>query len=133
MGSEWMTSVKYTNIGVYKMEQLFLDFAEAISPALQTLLQGVLTLLAAQAVAWLNEQYKLKKSQLSKENQYLLDLVSTHAVRAAEQLYDDNQTKKEYAISIVEGTLLKSGVKLDIAQIVSAIESQVFLKKQLKG
>jgi len=112
------------------MEQFFLDFANAISPALQTLLQGIFALLAAQAVGWMKKQYDLKKSELSREQQYLLELVASHAVQAAEQMYDDGYEKKREAIINVQKSLEQYGVKLDVGLIVTAVESAVFMKNQ---
>ena len=112
------------------MEKFFLDFANAISPALQTLLQGIFTLLAAQAVAWMKKQYDLKKSELSREQQYLLELVASHAVQAAEQMYEDSYEKKKEAILNVQKSLEQYGVKLDVGLIITAVESAVFVKNQ---
>lgn len=105
--------------------QLLKDFAEAISPAFQVLVQAIFVGLAAQVSAWMYKTYQLKKSELSASNQYLLELVVSRAVSAAKQLYDDNEQKKIYAISVVESQLVGIGLNIDLDVIVSAIEAEV--------
>ena len=108
------------------MEQFFIDFAEAISPAVQILLQGVFIALAAQLSAWLAKKYQVEKANLSTEQQYVLRLVVSSAIMAAEQLYTDSQEKRNYAFSIAEKALAQHGLMLDIDLIYSEIEAQVF-------
>ena len=110
------------------MEQLFLEFAEAISPALQVLFQALAAVLAAQLVAYARKVYQMKSAQLSQEQQYLLDLLVSSAVRAAEQMHQDGYTKREYAFSIVEAGLKRVGITLDADAIYAEIESAVFSK-----
>jgi len=105
--------------------ELFKNFAEAISPAFQVLVQAIFVGLAGQVSAWMYKTYQLKKSELSTSNQYLLELIVSRAVSAAEQLYADGDAKKTYAIDIVEKQLETIGLKLDIDVIVSAIEAEV--------
>lgn len=110
------------------MEQFFIDFAEAISPALQTLLEAVLTLLAAQASAWMYKQYQHQRAQLDTQQQYFLDFIVGQAVRAAEQLYKEKKgaEKKAYVFGIVEKELAARGIKLDIDVLDAKIEAAVF-------
>lgn len=110
------------------MEQFFRDFAEAISPALQTLIVALVTALLGQASAWMAKQYQLQKSNLSQENQYLLDFFVIRAVKAVEQLYFDkpSEVKKAEAIAIVEKALAQYSINIDVDVISDAIEAAVF-------
>jgi heme A synthase len=111
------------------MEQYFLEFAEAISPALQVLLESVLVALAAVLIAWMSAKYSEARAGMNTDQQYLLDLLASMAVDAADQIYTDNKEKKAYAIHVVQTSLEKYGMKLDLLTIVAAIESQVRNKK----
>lgn len=106
------------------------NFATDISPALQELLTAVAVWLVAQVTMYFREQYKLRKAELSREHQYILEIIAQNAVQAAEQLYDSNEAKRTHAISIVEQSLAKYGINLDLDVVVSAIESAVFSKNQ---
>lgn len=106
--------------------QLFKNFAEAISPALQVLIQTALVALAGQASAWMYQAYKSKKASLSSEQQYLLGIIVTAAIRSAEQLYTDGKEKRTHAFDVVEKALKGYGVALDADVIYAEIESQVF-------
>ncbi len=106
--------------------ELFKNFAEAISPALQVLLQTALVALAGQLSAWMYKSYQLKKADLSREQQYLLEIVVSSAVRAAEQVYEDGETKRKAAFSTAEKALANYGLKIDPSVIYAAIEAQVF-------
>ena len=107
------------------ISQLLKDFAEAISPAVQVLFQAILVGLSAQVSAWLYKTYQLKKNELSREQQYLLELVVSNAVHAAEQILVDGVHKRAYAFSVVEKSLSQYGLNIDIDVIYSAIESEV--------
>ena len=106
--------------------ELLKNFAEAISPALQVLIQTALVALAGQLSAWMYKSYQLKKNELSREQQYLLEIVVSAAVRAVEQVYTDGQDKREEAFGIAKKALEGYGVKLDPATIYAQIETQVF-------
>jgi hypothetical protein len=108
------------------MEKLLLDFAEAISPALQTLLQAFAAVLAAQLVAYARKVYQVKSGELSEQQRYFFEMIVSSAVRAAEQMHDDGETKREYAFEIVQQSLKKYGISLDVSLIYSEIEAQVF-------
>ena len=110
------------------LAQILKDFAEAISPALQTLLVALVTALLGQASAWMVKQYQIKKVELSQENQYLLDFFVGRAIKTVEQLYFDqpSQEKKDLAIDIVEGLLAKYGFVIDVNVIADAVEAAVF-------
>jgi len=110
------------------MEQLFIDFAQAISPALQTLLEAVFALLAMQASAWLHKQYQNQRANLDQQQQWIVDFVVAQGVRAAEQLYREGggKEKKAYAYSVIERELASRGLKLDIDILDAKIEAAVF-------
>jgi hypothetical protein len=112
------------------MEQIFLSFAEAVSPALQVLLEAVLIALAATLTAWAKAKYGETRASMGHEQQYFLDLITRTAVTAAEQLYTDNAEKREYAIRVVTESLAGYGIKLDLLTIAAAIEAEVFAKNQ---
>jgi len=107
------------------ISQLLKDFAEAISPAVQVLFQAILVGLSAQVSAWLYKTYQLKKNELSREQQYLLELVARNAVHAAEQVLVDNADRRAYAFDAVERQLKQYGLVIDIDVIYSAIEAEV--------
>ncbi len=76
------------------MQEFFTKFLEAISPALQVLIQTLAVALAAQASAWFVKKYQTAKLSLSTEQQYLLSVIVGAAVSAAEQLYTDGVDKR---------------------------------------
>lgn len=108
------------------MQEFFVKFLEAISPALQVLIQTLAVALAAQASAWFVKKYQTAKANLSTEQQYFLGVIVGSAIKAAEQLYTDGAQKREYAFSIVEKTLKGYGITMDVDVIYAQIESQVF-------
>ena len=115
------------------MEQFFLDFAEAISPALQTLLQGLAAVIAAQIVAYVRKAYEDKVQSLNENQRYFLGLIVSSAVRAAEQVYSDGAEKRQYAFQVVEAALKRAGITLDVDVIYAEIEAQVFSNFHEKG
>jgi LL-H family phage holin len=112
------------------VEQIFKDFLEAISPALQTLIVTLVTVLLGQLSAYLNKKYQIAKAQLSSDQQYFLEFLVSRAVDTVEQLYkaDPAQQKLNAAINIINEALTKAGIVIDERIIVAAIEAQVFTK-----
>lgn len=108
------------------MEQFFIDFAKAISPALQILISALAVTLAGQASAWLIKQSKIQTAKLSKEQQYLLELLVSSGVRAAEQMYQDSTTKRDYVFKLVDDALANSGITINSDAIWNAIEAEVY-------
>jgi len=108
------------------MQDFFAKFLEAISPALQILIQTLAVALAAQASAWFVKKYQTAKMSLSTEQQYLLEIVVGSAIKAAEQIYDDSTEKREFAFSVAEKTLAGYGITMDIDVIYAMIETQVY-------
>lgn len=110
------------------MEQFFLDFAEAISPALQTLLISLLSALVAYVIAFVKKQADLLKAKLTQEQQVIFEILAEKAVSAAEQIYksEESQEKKQFAIQYLERNLEKLGLSVDFDTIVAEIESAVF-------
>lgn len=112
------------------MEAIFKDFLEAISPALQTLIVTLVTVLLGQLTLYLKTQYGLAKAKLSTEQQLLLDILAERAVQTVEQLYNSapNVVKRDNAIEIIEATLEKAGLSVDANAVLEAVEAQVFKK-----
>ena len=108
------------------MQEFFTKFLEAISPALQVLIQTLAVALAAQASAWFVKKYQTAKLSLSTEQQYLLSVIVSSAVSAAEQIYTKGEDKRAYAFDVVEKTLKQYGITMDIDVIYAQIETQVF-------
>ena len=108
------------------MEQFFKAFAEAVSPALQVLLQSLLVMLAGQLSGWLYRKYQMATTSLSQEQHYMLDIFVTAAVKAAEQLYSDGREKREYAFATVEKYLAQAGLAIDADVIFAQIEAEVY-------
>lgn len=110
------------------MEQLFTNFLEAISPALQELLVLLVGTLIAQLIAYVQKQYQLSKTKLSSEQRDFVDFVAYRAVQTVEQLYRDvpAQQKLIAAKNIVERNLAQYGIVIDGDVIISTIEAQVF-------
>ena len=113
------------------MEQIFKDFLEAISPALQTLIVALFTVILGQITAYLNKQYGLAKAKLSAEQRDLLDFVALRTVQTVEQIYrsEDNFTKRTEALAMAKKTLESYGLNIDTVEIANAIEAQVFQQK----
>lgn len=114
------------------MNEFLVKFLEAISPALQILIQTLAVALAAQASAWFVKKYQTAKMSLSTEQQYLLGVIVGSAIKAAEQIYDNGEEKRNYAFDVVEKTLQQYGLTMDVDVIYAMIETQVYdsLKKQ---
>ena len=108
------------------MQEFFVKFLEAISPALQVLIQTLAVALAAQASAWFVKKYQTAKANLSTEQQYFLGVIVGSAIKAAEQIYTDGDAKRAYAFMIVEKTLKQYGITMDVDVIYAQIESKVF-------
>ena len=108
------------------MQEFFVKFLEAISPALQVLIQTLAVALAAQASAWFVKKYQTAKANLSTEQQYFLGVFVGSAIKAAEQIYTDGDAKRAYAFMIVEKTLKQYGITMDVDVIYAQIESKVF-------
>lgn len=114
------------------MNEFLVKFLEAISPALQILIQTLAVALAAQASAWFVKKYQTAKASLSWDQQQFLVAIVGAAIKAAEQIYDNGEEKRNYAFSVVEKTLQQYGLTMDVDVIYAMIETQVFdsLKKQ---
>lgn len=109
--------------------QLFKDFAEAISPAVQVLLQTALVALFSSASAWLIGKVNEYRARLSQEKRYYLDFVITNGVQAAEQIYKNGNgaEKKAYVFGLAESYISKYGLQIDVDEIEARIEAAVFL------
>lgn len=108
--------------------QLLKNFAEAISPALQTLLNAVFLALATQASAFVYGKLKEQRSKLSADQVFYFDLFVRGAVKAAAQIYDEEQgdEKKAYVLNLANEYLSRVGFKIDAKEVDVIIESAVF-------
>lgn len=104
---------------------------EKISDLILQILVLTLPYFAAIAAAWVKAKYETARAELSATQQYSLDLVVSYAVDAAEQIYKDSNgdTKKAYALSVVENYIAKTGLKIELDDLEAQIEAAVFGKK----
>ena len=109
------------------MEQILRDFAEAISPALQTLLEAAFVVIAGQISLWLKQQYDLKRSELGDKERWYLDNLVEIGIMAAEQLYESGEgdKKKAYALEFVEKQAEKVSLKIDLDVVAAMVEAKV--------
>lgn len=105
--------------------EVFKSFAEAVSPALQTLLLALVTALAAQASAWMVKAFQSKRVELSTTEQYLVDMLVGSFVHAAEQVLVDGKDKLEYVFANTETALTRYGIVLDADVLYAIIEANV--------
>jgi hypothetical protein len=114
-------------------EQFFKDVLTAISPALQTLIVGLVTLILGQLSAYLHRKYAELKIAVSSDQRYFLDFVVSRAVDTVEQLYGTfgNSIKKTKAVEIAQAALKNYGVNVDLQVIEDAIEAALFGKKEI--
>jgi hypothetical protein len=108
------------------MEDILKDFAQAISPALTELIKGVLLLLVWQIVAWVKAKSNAVKASMTTDQQWWLESLAGTAVKAAQQLYDDNEQKRDYAFDYIERELKKVGLEMDVDSIWALIEAEVY-------
>lgn len=83
----------------------------------------VMTVLTSVVIPWVKLKIDLAKSNMTENQQYVLDLAIETAVKAAEQIYhsEEGQKKKAYVLS-----LLKSqGYEVDSEVINASIEAWV--------
>lgn len=108
--------------------QLLKDFAEAISPAVQVLLQAAFVALATSASAWMVSKANEYRGKLSQEKRYYLDFIILNGVQAAEQIYKNGNgaEKKAYVLGLAESYIARSGLEIDLDEINARIEAAVF-------
>jgi len=115
------------------MEQIFKDFAEAISPALAQLVVALIGTLTAMAIGWLRQKWNNEKAYLSQTTQYLLEFAAQNGVQSAQQIYgaakEMNKEKLDHAFAVVSATMKQWGFDIDAQVIYAAIESRVGLNK----
>jgi hypothetical protein len=101
---------------------------EYISSLLQALILATVPVLAAALLRLVLDRAAVERAKLTQEQQYWLHFAATIATQAAEQIWKDGNgaTKKAYAISVIQEQADKSGLKLDVGAIASAVESAVF-------
>lgn len=108
--------------------KIFLDFAQAVSPALQTLLEAVFVALASAASAYMYKLYQTQRAKLSSDQQFLIDQVVSVSIRAVEQMYGsyNGDEKKAAALAIAEKTLAGYGLNIELDTLSAQIESAVY-------
>lgn len=111
--------------------QFLEDFFVAISPALQSLLEAVLVALVGVITAWVTKLYQTQKTKLSIGQQEILELIVSNAVVAAQQVAKTGEDKLAYSFDIVEKTLTKYGISVDVDVIYAMIEAKVFDNKEM--
>ena len=103
------------------------DWSAVIGELLTQILRILLPLCVAIIIRWAVELYlKIKEEQPNIIP--LLDYFVEQAVYAAEQIYGSGhgETKKEYALQIIQGWLEEYGLNVDVKIISDAIEAQVY-------
>lgn len=117
-----------------QFQQFFFDFAVSISPALNVLLQSVLTALAALVAAWVKNQIELSRAKLTEAQRYAFDFFVDTSVRAAQQIYGDadGKEKKEYVLDLCEKYVERFGLSISFDEIDAKVEAAVFSVKVLE-
>jgi len=106
-----------------------MDWAELIGGVTEQVLIAVLPVLAGLVSAWLIAQIRRLWGQannaMSENWRWTLEEGALLVVRAAQQLWEENQEKKDYAVATLQAYLNERGLKADIALIEAAIEAAV--------
>ena len=102
---------------------------EFLSELAQSVLLAIAPIIASALAAWLIGLAKgaWAKAQLAVgENwSWVLNDGASIAVRAAQQLWVENEDKKNYAVATLQAYLNERGVKVNISIIEAAIEAAV--------
>lgn len=107
------------------------QFMEVFSKFAETVLIGILPVLAALVAAWLAQKIKEVRKKIAEENPevgYWLELAAELAVKAAEQseLAGFIGDKKAWAVSEATRYLQAHGIVIDVESIEMAIEAAVW-------
>lgn len=108
-----------------------MEWQIVVAKFLETLLLGLAPVLAAAVTGWVAVKIRVALEELKneyKEQWWILELVATTAVQAAEQanLAGLIKDKKAYALSIVEAALAEHGFAIDLDVIDAAVEAAVW-------
>lgn len=103
-----------------------MEIWDLINPAAVTILVALAALLVVQGVA-------LLRRRTSQEQFAIIQRIAAQAVKMAEQLSEDNATKKQLAMDAASRWLEQYKIKLDLYMLESAVEAAVFseLKEHL--
>ena len=104
-----------------------LDFTPLVN-ALIVLLAAVVT---RYLVPWLKAQAAKAKSGMSESQLWVYETIARVAVNAAEQIYDDNKQKLEYAMEVFERSCEQKGISYDSSLARAYIEDAVRHLKDL--
>lgn len=106
-----------------------MDWSELLGGIAQQILMAILPVLAGIAAAWLAGLAKRAWAQAQQavgENwRWALNDGAQLVVRAAQQLFVENEDKKNYAVATLQAFLDEKGIKVDLAVIEAAIEAAV--------
>lgn len=107
-----------------------MEYLDVFSKFAETLLVGLLPVLAAFIVRWVKAKAEFELARLQTEKRevyYALTFVVRLAVNAAEQanLAGLIKDKKAYAISVAEKYLAEMGITIDLDVIDAAVEAAV--------
>ena len=88
--------------------------------AVITLISAVLT---GFVIPWLKSKIDINNGKVSENHAYMIKLVISTAVKAAEQLYnsDEGKAKKEYVMNLLK----EQGIDIDLPEIDAAVEAMV--------
>lgn len=102
---------------------------------LTPLVNALIVLLAAVVtrylVPWLKAQAAKAKSGMSESQLWVYETIARVAVNAAEQIYDDNKQKLEYAMEVFERSCEQKGLSYDSSLARAYIEDAVRHLKDL--
>lgn len=63
------------------------------------------------------------KSKTTAQQQNIINIAAKTAVYAAQQIFTDNDEKKNYAVSYMSDLLVNAGISIDVATVSTAIEA----------
>ena len=101
---------------------------ETLWTIIQALLLGLIPVVIAAVSALARVLWVKWRGEISAEELDYLERVAAQAVLYAEQVYRDadGETKKQAAIKAVQTKLDARGIRIDLDQIVAAIEAAVY-------
>ena len=106
-----------------------MDWLEYFGSIGEQVLLIIAPIIATMIAAWLGglikQAWALAQQTVGRNWQWALDEGAVLVVRAAEQLWEDNQDKKAYAVATLQTFLDERGIKIDVALIEAAVEAAV--------
>lgn len=110
------------------------DWKIVLGDVMTQALRIILPFLAAVIIKWAVELYQQIKANRP-DIASILAYFAEQAVFASEQIYGSGhgETKKEYAMQIVQGWLDELGLRIDVKMISDAIEAEVYRQFHLES